>query len=681
MKNRRNAIGIFGLTLIFALIFAACPQPTEEAPVTYTVSYAAGEGGGNPPAGQTVNAGTAITLPDQGTMTAPAGKTFNGWTAGSGGTFSAGGSYTVNADVTFTARWKAGGTNIPGATPLAEGVYIGILSFDASINPIASSPVLLDAAGKITLQNAIDTSYARAADDGTLLYYGVHKALNTMKGLESVLPTNARSYNIITFTDGLDVGSTDPELWRQEPLDGQDFTGNGTGYLTWLNSRLESTRIKNFPVTASAYGIAGTDVGNQATFASNLAKLVTASGESSTSISFSQLSEKFGAIASSLDVTTTSSSFDLKLRPPTQGNGTLIRMTFDSGVTNPDSSQVYFTGAYNYNAGAYTLTNIEYHGITGSVISITGSRSGMGPINYHFDNFSLTSGAQITPAYIQQWIKGPNDSWNRNSEYDQSNTVTSSTTKSSAVIYLVLDSSKSLNESQIASIRNAAKNFIDVLYNKYYGIGTPEPGPGTPTAPASAPTNVRAEPLSADSIQITWNTVSGASLYYVYGSPSVSGNYTYLRSSAAASHIETQLSPGTTYYFKVAAVNDGGEGPLSEYAAATTQIIQTDGDGIIRVYNDSPDWNIIWVGLYEAESGVMYTLVSDDLFPEAPISYANYYSWTAIPAGQEYVVGINDTNGAFLTSPSFIISPNQTLVVSYDGYGLSLVLYDPGYGP
>jgi hypothetical protein len=639
---------------------------------TYTVQYSAGEGSGTPPGNQTVEGGTTITLPSQGSMTAPSGKTFNGWAAG-GTAYTAGSSYTVNGNVTFTAQWKSGTSGGPD-TPLAEGVYIGILSFDSLTHAITASPVLLDAAGRTALKNAIDSTYTKDANDGTLLYYGVHQALSTMKGLESKLPTNSRSFNIITFTDGLDVGSTDPALWDTAPLDGQNFGGKtDTEYLTWLNTQLESTRIKNNAITASAYGVMGSDVGNQQTFANNLAKLVTASGESSTSIPFSQLSDKFGAIAQSLDVTTTTASFDLKAKPPTQGNGTKIRMTFDTGVTNPDNSQIYFTGTYNYNTGTYTLNDIEYHGITGSVTSVTGTRSGMGPINFHFDNFSLSGGGQVTPSNVQQWIKGPNDAnWNRNSEYDQNNTVTSNTTKSSALIYLVLDSSKSLEDNDIVSIRNAVKNFIDVLYDKYYGTnsgnGPDNPGSSTPS-PTAAPTNIQAQSLSPDTIRITWSPVSGATVYYIYGSPTEAGSYTYLGSSTAASYTEGYLNPSTTYYFKVLAANEGGEGPLSQSVFATTQTVQTSGTGEIRVYNGSPNWNIVWVGLYDVEGGYY---VEDEAFPYDPLPYGDNYYWEEIPAGKSYWVGVEDDYGDIYTSAYFTLSPWQTIEISYDGYGLTL---------
>jgi hypothetical protein len=73
-------------------------------PPRYTASFAVGEGSGTAPADQTVNAGSSITLPGQGEMTAPGDKVFGGWKAGET-LYVAGASCIVTADLSFTAQW------------------------------------------------------------------------------------------------------------------------------------------------------------------------------------------------------------------------------------------------------------------------------------------------------------------------------------------------------------------------------------------------------------------------------------------------------------------------------------------------------------------------------------------------------------------------------------------------
>jgi hypothetical protein len=97
--------GMAALALGMALI--GCDNGTTKR--QYTATYAVGRGSGEAPAKQTVDEGTAIYLPNQGSMTAPMGETFDGWKDGGGTAYTAGESYTVDANVTFTAQWKTGG--------------------------------------------------------------------------------------------------------------------------------------------------------------------------------------------------------------------------------------------------------------------------------------------------------------------------------------------------------------------------------------------------------------------------------------------------------------------------------------------------------------------------------------------------------------------------------------------
>jgi fibronectin type 3 domain-containing protein len=108
-KTRHVFVALQAILLIAGLALAACDNPANNGN-TYTVSFDRGEGTGAAPSSQTVASGTDINLPDKGSMTAPSGKAFNGWTAG-GQNYAAGASYTVTGNVTFTARWSNTGDN------------------------------------------------------------------------------------------------------------------------------------------------------------------------------------------------------------------------------------------------------------------------------------------------------------------------------------------------------------------------------------------------------------------------------------------------------------------------------------------------------------------------------------------------------------------------------------------
>jgi len=75
----------------------------------FTVTFNANSGTGTPPAPQTVNQGSGITIPGGGDLSR-AGYAFGGWntnTAGTGANFNVGATYTPSGNVTLYARWIA----------------------------------------------------------------------------------------------------------------------------------------------------------------------------------------------------------------------------------------------------------------------------------------------------------------------------------------------------------------------------------------------------------------------------------------------------------------------------------------------------------------------------------------------------------------------------------------------
>ena len=87
----------------------------------------------------------------------------------------------------------------------------------------------------------------------------------------------------------------------------------------------------------------------------------------------------------------------------------------------------------------------------------------------------------------------------------------------------------------------------------------------TPDAPA-APTNLKAEAVTDATINLTWDAVEGADVYYVYQ------GIIKLVTVAEPTHLVTGLQAGKEYCFTVTAVNEGGESAKSESACATTLV-------------------------------------------------------------------------------------------------------------
>jgi hypothetical protein len=148
----------------------------DDGEITYTISFSPGEGGGAAPANMTTAAGSAITLPNQGGITAPEGKAFDGWKSRDVN-YRAGDSFTVNGDTVFTARWRTGGGE--------DSSFIGFYNSPAG---------RVDQNGLLTIRNSIAKE--------TLLFSGTldgENYIGTVSSLGSVnikLPEE-RFYTIV----------------------------------------------------------------------------------------------------------------------------------------------------------------------------------------------------------------------------------------------------------------------------------------------------------------------------------------------------------------------------------------------------------------------------------------------------------------------------------------------------
>jgi TolB-like protein len=101
------------------------------------------------------------------------------------------------------------------------GVYVGIVSFgDAAEDLTRGTPVFLDANGLTRINNILDNDYKRTSRSGTLLFYGVHRALSALSANVGRYPLNLDGVYLLTFTDGLDAGSTG----FLSPVENQDLS-------------------------------------------------------------------------------------------------------------------------------------------------------------------------------------------------------------------------------------------------------------------------------------------------------------------------------------------------------------------------------------------------------------------------------------------------------------------------
>ena len=114
----------------------------------------------------------------------------------------------------------------------------------------------------------------------------------------------------------------------------------------------------------------------------------------------------------------------------------------------------------------------------------------------------------------------------------------------------------------------------------YYKISVVDAagGEGTQTSPLQittsneglpTPTNVSVTPRNCHSLLITWDYVDNANSYNIYQSLTEDGTYTLVGTATGNKFIMDNLIRNTTYYYKVAAVNNT-QGTLSSANSATT---------------------------------------------------------------------------------------------------------------
>ena len=91
---------------------------------------------------------------------------------------------------------------------------------------------------------------------------------------------------------------------------------------------------------------------------------------------------------------------------------------------------------------------------------------------------------------------------------------------------------------------------------------------GTPAAPPGTPTGLTATAGNAQ-VSLSWSASSGATSYSVYRGTTSGGETLLVSGVTSTSYVNTGLTNGTTYYYKVAAVDSAGTSAESSEVSAT----------------------------------------------------------------------------------------------------------------
>jgi len=95
--------------------------------------------------------------------------------------------------------------------------------------------------------------------------------------------------------------------------------------------------------------------------------------------------------------------------------------------------------------------------------------------------------------------------------------------------------------------------------------------PSTPDPPET-PSGLSSVSSDFSSITLVWNPVNTATAYSLYQSADGIADFELVYDGPNTNFSDTDLVYATTYYYKVSATNEGGEGILSQAISSSTQI-------------------------------------------------------------------------------------------------------------
>ncbi len=81
--------------------------------------------------------------------------------------------------------------------------------------------------------------------------------------------------------------------------------------------------------------------------------------------------------------------------------------------------------------------------------------------------------------------------------------------------------------------------------------------------PPAAPEGLTVGQIGKQELALSWNAVSGAQLYRIYRAEKADGPYRLVGSTRTASYTDTAVLTTIKYYYRLGAVNTGGQSPLS----------------------------------------------------------------------------------------------------------------------
>lgn len=416
----------------------------------------------------------------------------------------------------------------------------------------------------------------------TALYWAVEDNVLHLK--ECSFPSDISNVSIVTFTDGLDNGSS---KFNNRYFDESKEEEN----LQYLHGLITSTKVNDIPLTAYTVGVKGHDVGDVEAFDKEL-KILADHDSHSYNIGMNELNETFQAIANDLYKQNVKPQLTIAFPP----KGRKYRIVFDNVGTNPNDgakSQLYIEGQLNADR---TLSNVVYkncQSASGNILQ--GSENAKGQYEFTLENFVKTNGDKVpTNVMTMWWYNSSKSEWNHESEFNNEADVKTEDILKSAAVMLILDCSESLRANEnFAKVQNAAINFLNILASGNSGYsdnsgGNGNSGGGNDPDPSSTAYFIKHPWGTGLDEDWTWQEMTKSGSDYIYEGlwGGVGANI-----NTTASNIDAEWYPESN--ISGASSLRVGEGVRFSYNpnSETLSVIKT-GSSTISVHDYSiADWN------------------------------------------------------------------------------------------
>lgn len=162
-----------------------------------------------------------------------------------------------------------------------------------------------------------------------------------------------------------------------------------------------------------------------------------------------------------------------------------------------------------------------------------------------------------------------------------------------------------------------------------------------------APTDLTASAATPGQIDLSWSAPIATTTYYaVYATTSAISAFptsTLIATTTVASYNHTILTTGATWYYKVAGVNDIGEGPNSDRANATVTALSTP-TGLSASAASVSAINLSWTAVSGAASYKVYR-DTDSYATAIGAPSTNSYSDSGLSAATTYSYKVSAVNG------------------------------------